>query len=57
MQMMLMLILLFGVNECIIDKHYHEAIQKWVKDAVHEIHKSYGCISQFERHHKELICL
>lgn len=53
--MSLVLLFKFGVNQDVINKHHHKAVQIGVEYAVHQVHEGCKGISQFEGHHKKLI--
>jgi hypothetical protein len=54
-QMLLMLLLILGVNQDVINEHHNKLIQILHKNFVHQIHELGRCIGQSKRHDCVLI--
>jgi hypothetical protein len=54
-QMFLMLLLIFGLNQDVINEHHHKLNQVLHKNFVHQIYEVGRCIGQSKRHDGVLI--
>ena len=53
--MILMITIILGINQNVIDEYHDELIKVLHEHLVHQIHEVGWCISQAKRHDSELI--
>lgn len=53
-EMVGMLVLIFGVDQYVVDEHNGKHVQVWFEYLIHMVHKSCRCIGQTKRHNKKI---